>query len=352
MKVNIIFPFPPKTPAGGTRVLFEYANHLTRTGHEVTIYYSLSAPYYVDATPFIVRYVYYTLFMPPKWFKLYKGIRRKLITKVSNSTIDNGDVILYTWWALSYDVKKLDQSKGNKYNLIQDLEFWNGNEALVKETYFFPEIKNVVIAEYIRKYINSIRPVKIDKVSFAIDGDRFHVTNPIEMRNPFSVGMMYSAEPRKGSKIGLLAVRRLKELYPQLEVNLFSTFDFNEYMGFEVNFYKMPPDLPLIMNRSSIFISPSVQEGCALPPMEAMHCGNALVCSDIEGHSEYAFDNDTALLFKSQDVDDLVLKVSLLIENDEQRQLLAKKGNEFIKKNTWEFSTNELVTIFEQNEFS
>ena len=330
--------------------MIEYANQLAEKGHEVVIYYALQIPYLKSNTPVALRWVYFNLFTPPHWFKLHSSIRRKVVVRVADNTIADGDIIFYTWWALSYDIKNLNPAKGKVFNLIQDLEFWTGHEEEVKKSYFLPEINNVVIAAYIRKFIQSIQNVPVKQIPFAIDHEKFRIKKAIAERNPISVCMMYSREPRKGSKIGLAAIQKLRRQFPKMEVNLFSVFDFEEETELTegINFYKRPSDLPDIMNRAAVFISPSIQEGCALPPMEAMHCGCALVCSDIEGHSEYAFDNQTALLFKTEDVDSLVEKVTLLFADQALRDRIATAGNAFIKKNTWSYSTDVLLSVFSE----
>lgn len=328
--------------------MFEYANHLKRAGHDITIYYSLNCPFHKTSVPYLFRYVYFKLFVPPKWFRLEIGVHKKVISNVNNKDIAAGDVLLFTWWALAYAVRNLSPSKGIKFNLIQDIEFWTGHEDKVKESYFFKGINNVVISEHIRKYIQTLGATEVAKVPFAIDHNRFFISVPVGNRNPFSVCMMYSDEPRKGSSYGIQALKALKRKYPRLIITIFSVYDKGADIDFEVNFYKRPQNLSALLNDSALFLSPSIQEGCALPPMEAMHCGCALICSDIEGHSEYAFNNKTALLFKSRQVEDLIEKVSFLLEHDNVRQAIAKGGNEFIRRNTWEFSTHKLVDVFKQ----
>ena len=74
----------------------------------------------------------------------------------------------------------------------------------------------------------------------------------------------------------------------------------------------------------------------ALPPAEAMQCGCALVCTDIGGFALYAKDNETALINKVYDVEQMANNIESLIRDDDLRQKIAKTGNEFIKTFTWE----------------
>ncbi|MBW4889886.1 glycosyltransferase family 4 protein [Mucilaginibacter sp. HMF5004] len=346
MKINILLPFPPNKPAGGVRVMYEYANYLNELGHEITIYHTLKCSYMDYKYPFWLRWVYFNIKVPPQWFKLNKGITSKTINSVNNNNIDDGDVLLYTWWALGFDVQRLTSQKGKLFSLIQDLEYWSGNEDKVNESFFLDNIQKIIISEHIRKYVYNMGGVNIKKISFAIDDKLFFIKQSIASRNDQTICMMYSVEPRKGSEYGLSALLKLKKKYPALQVNLFGICDAPADLPKGFTYYKSPGNLPDIMNSSAIFLGPSIQEGCALPPMEAMHCGCAVVCTAIEGHSEYAFDKETAALFESKNIDDCVNAISDLFNNVDKRIRIAQKGNDFIKQNTWRSSTKELEGIF------
>jgi len=95
-----------------------------------------------------------------------------------------------------------------------------------------------------------------------------------------------------------------------------------------------------LYNGSSIMLSPSRAEGFPLPPAEEAACGCAVVATDIGGHREYLESGVTGLLSPPEDPEALARNLCLLLGNDELRIRLARSGNEFIKRFTWERSAD------------
>ena len=349
MKVNIIIPFMPFKAGGGLKVMFEYANRLASRGHSVSLYYPARAVYFKQA--FIKSLLKYLLYKYRSsdvlnWFALNERVKVKCIFNISNETIEDGDIIFSTWWSLMFEISKLSGSKGKVFNLIQDIETWGGFEDKVKQSYAIAKSTNLVIAGHLYKYVSEQAGKMPLQIQIAVDEKIFLLKNPISLRDGFTVIMMYSIEPRKGSKYGLQALNELKLKYPSLKVILFSVAEPPAGLPDWIEYYKNYPHLPELYNRAAIFLSPSIQEGCALPPMEAMNCGCAVVCTDIEGHSAYAFDGETALTCKPQNVNGLAERIEHLLENRNLRIKIALQGNEFIKNYSWDASTIKLETFF------
>jgi glycosyltransferase involved in cell wall biosynthesis len=349
MRINIIVPFIPFKPGGGFKVMFEYANHLTSLGHSVTLYYPIRVAFIEQ--PFFKSLVKYFLYKERSstalnWFELDNKVDVKCVFKINNKTIKDGDIIFSTWWSLMFEIKKLSASKGNVFNLIQDIENWTGFEDKVKLSYTIADPDNVVISDPLCNYITQ-KTGKIPlQIRIAVDDNIYFIKNPITLRSPYTICMMYSIEPRKGSKYGLEAFQELKLRYPSLKVILFSVANAPDDLPDWIEYYKNYPRLSELYNEASIFLSPSIQEGCALPPMEAMNCGCAVVCTNIDGHKEYAFDGETALLANAIDVNDMVEKISSLLENNELRIKIATCGNELMKNYTWNASALKLESFF------
>jgi len=351
MKINMLVPFIPNKPNGGLRVMFEYANKLAELGHDVQLYYPVVVSYFdKTALKAITKFIYYKTIYGnvPKWFPLDPKVKTEVIYKINDSSIRNADVIFSTWWSLCYDIKELSKEKGKHFNLIQDIETWGGLEQELIKSYTISKAENVVIAQYLYEYIGKVTGKSPHKVSFAIDHSRFKVVTPIESRIMASICMLYSLEPRKGTTYGLQALKLLKARNADLTVSVFGVearpTDLPEWIDYYENF----KDIPSLYNKASIFIGPSNQEGCALPPMEAMYSGCAVVCTAIDGHRDYAFDQDTVLLAAPQNPEDLAAKVQSFLNDDVLRQRIAKRGNAFVNNFSWMKTTSELEAIFQK----
>jgi len=288
--------------------------------------------------PYFVRRILSVIegFRTNKWFKFDPKITMSFVPCIKDKYVPDADIILVTWWTTASEVGLLSSKKGKKINLIQGFENWTGHLDLLYKSYNLPETTNVVVASYLKKIVDehSIKTATI--IPNAINGDQFYISGPIEERDPLSICMMYSIQEIKGSKYGLEALYKLKEIHPDLKVELFGICPEPEGLPGDWMVYSREPDLNGLFNRNSVYITNSFTEGMALTPMEAMQSGCALVCTDIPGHSEYAKDNETALLFQVKNTDELVAKVDYLINNNQQRIELAKQGNKLVGQFTWD----------------
>jgi glycosyltransferase involved in cell wall biosynthesis len=142
----------------------------------------------------------------------------------------------------------------------------------------------------------------------------------------------------------------LKHRIPDLEVTLFSTFPRPESLASWISFHQKPQNLPALYNEASVFFSPSLGEGWALPPAEAMACGCAVVCTHIGGHADYAIDRKTALLVPPSNEKVMEERLFELLTNTELKNTLAKNGNEFISTHfNWDASVTQLEKLFLEN---
>jgi len=132
---------------------------------------------------------------------------------------------------------------------------------------------------------------------------------------------------------------------------MFGTSERPSDIPFDFKYFKSPSKDTHneIYNNAAIFIAASKAEGFALPPAEAMICGCALCCTDIGGFAMYAINEKTALTSKVYDVQSLTENILKLIMNNELRIKIAKNGNEFIKRFTWENSIKQFNNFLNNN---
>ena len=69
------------------------------------------------------------------------------------------------------------------------------------------------------------------------------------------------------------------------------------------------------MRKTHIYICNSEYESFGLPTLEAMTCGATVVTTDTGGMRDFVKDNYNALVTNHHDINDIVEKVSLLVDN-------------------------------------
>lgn len=90
----------------------------------------------------------------------------------------------------------------------------------------------------------------------------------------------------------------------------------------------------LVLPRKRIRLTETVTP---LKPLEAMAMKKAVIASDVGGHRELIKDGVTGVLYKAEDVDDLVASIRQLKEQSEKRKMLAENGFLWaIRERTWE----------------
>ncbi|MCE7864547.1 MAG: glycosyltransferase [Bacteroidetes bacterium CHB5] len=342
---NFVLPFLPTKPVGGVKNLFQFANRLAAKGHQVTIFCAVQRPFKKSKTPVWFRLLINRLSLSRVgWFDLHSTIKLKVIPALNDRYIPDAQATLSTWWQMAYALASLNTSKGIKINFIQDYELWIGQEEAVHASYKLP-VRHVVIARYLEKLVFEQSGKKPTIINTPIDTKKFIKALPVEERKAATVMMMYSEEPRKGSEFGLKALSLLKEKVHELEVTLFSVYDRPAHIPVWMNYYQRPHDLVSLYNQHAIFISPSLGEGWALPPAEAMACGCAVVCTNIGGHQDYARHMQTAWLVEPQNPDMMAKAIEALINNQTLKNTMATSGYQFIKSFDWDEAVNQLEAI-------
>ena len=99
------------------------------------------------------------------------------------------------------------------------------------------------------------------------------------------------------------------------------------------------------MNTTDIFILPSLREGLPTVVIEAMSYGLPVIATDVGGTSELLINGETGFLIKPSDVDSLIKKLSILIENELQRITMGKSGRKLVET---KFSLKQMTLSIEK----
>ena len=100
-------------------------------------------------------------------------------------------------------------------------------------------------------------------------------------------------------------------------------------------------DLPYFYQNAICFVLPSLYEGFGLPVLEAMKYGCPTVISNVSSLPEAG--GEAALYVDPENADDIKKKLELIINDEELRKELTRKGHEQVKKFSWEKTARETL---------
>jgi len=93
-----------------------------------------------------------------------------------------------------------------------------------------------------------------------------------------------------------------------------------------VRFEGEQKDVDSYYKQSDIFILPSIWEGFGISILEAFSAKSAVIASNIEGPAELISHNENGLLFEPKNHIQLAERITELINNEEKRHKIARKG--------------------------
>ena len=354
-KICFLLPGPTSQPAGGYKVVYEYANRLAKDGYKVSIYYanSMFCVRYSLLQRFkkVVKFFLYSLsgMFRVKWFHL-GDVKEVFGTRYNKRFLSSNDILICSFIDTAIAVHELGLDKTNKcMYLIQDFESWIPfTEKQVYESYKF-NMKKIVVSPWLLNKVYEAGE-QATLIYNGLDFDYFSLSEPIRERNPFEIAVMYHERPSKRFSDSFAALKIVKKRYPLLHVNMFGVFkkpvDFPDW----ISYYEKPSKElhNSIYNKSAIYIAASDIEGFGLTVAEAMICGCAIACTDNEGFKCMVEHEKTGLLSPIYDYEALAANIVLLIENKENRFNFAENGNKTIKKFNWEIAYKQFKDLIEE----
>lgn len=352
--VAFVLPSPSSRVNGGYKVVYEYANRLSKQ-YNVNIFYVVKNPKHtfhrMAYMPIIVRYMYMLVMfkcLKHDWYLLDDKITEKVLYELTDNDVLGIDVLIATYWSTAFSVDRVNCSK--KLYLIQHYEDWAGNKDFVKQSYMIEGIKNIVISNWIKDKIYSVGGTVNCIIPNGLDFHELKVVKSPLVRNK-SILMMYHPSEWKGSSEGINVLKRIYDKYGnRVNITMFGAYKKPDGLPQYINYIYKPSRDKLVdlYNNHGIFFCTSWYEGFGLPAAEAMACGCAIVTTDNGGCHEYAKDGVNSIIVKPHDCDGLYRALECLIDDEQRRVKLAINGIKSIKTLSWDEAVRKLSKCIEE----
>lgn len=341
MKITFCLPnHNYKSPVGGYKIVYEYANRLVKNGHSVNIVFCTKDSLKKYSLPSSIRQILarYIVSKSPKWFDLDKRVNKVAAQEISDDFFPNADIVIATAAQTALPISLLNKDKGKKVYFIQGYENWVISEEELLKTYQLNMI-NITVSKWLYEIVSKYQKKNTYCVQNPIDVDVYKIYTKCEGRNKFCIGMLYHESEFKGCKYALEAIMNLKKKYNEIELLMFGNPELPvEYKLDWIHYtqYATVEQVVKIYNRCAIFVCASVEEGFGLTGLESMACGCAFVTTGYRGVYEYAENNKNSLISPVKNVTKLESNIECMILDDDFRIRIAKQANIDAQQYSWE----------------
>lgn len=163
--------------------------------------------------------------------------------------------------------------------------------------------------------------------------------------------------PQKGPQILLSAMKIVQRRHPDaylvvggsgsLKENLIEIATRSKLKDNVVFTGYIPTDrTPLYYRAADIFVLPSFSEAFPLTLLEAGAAGLPIVATDVGGVSDILHDGANGLITKTGDPEDLASKIVSLLDDNELREEMGKKGKMLAEQYSWETVAEETEKVY------
>jgi len=333
-KLRIVYVTEDTGVGGGHRDIFEHLNRLFARGHDVSLY---------------------TLGESPDWFQLRVPVHsfagyHELVDELSR--VDA--IKVATWWKTAAPVWQASVVRGLPVYFVQDIETSyypdaeRGRHAVLDS--YRPEFRYMTISSWNRERLRELG-LDAELIPPGIDLDTFRPRADVARRDDMVLALGRS-NPLKNLPLTIAAWKALKnrsESGERPELCLFGVEPELAQGQEGVRYVSSPDDERVneLFCQATVFIQTSTHEGFALPPLEAMATGAAVVCTDAHGNRDFCRDGVNCLMPQAS-ARAVSAALASLLADPELRSRLGQAGIETARDYAWERRIDPLETFFQR----
>ncbi len=338
-RLRIVYATEGTGVGGGHRDIFEHLNRLAARGHEVSLY---------------------TLDDPPDWFPLCVPVHSFVdYDELARALAELDAIKVATWWMTAAPVWRASVVRGIPVYFVQDIEtsYYPDHEHArhaVLDSYR-PEFRYMTISAWNRERLRELG-LDAELIPPGIDLDTFCPRADVVRREDMVLALG-RANPLKNLPLTVAAWRALdrgarRGARPELclfgvEPELAHGKGIAAADG--VRYVVSPDDEHVneLFNQATVFIQTSVHEGFALPPLEAMATGAAVVCTDAHGNRDFCVDGVNCLM-PEPNATAVSAALARLLADPELRAQLGRAGIETAQEYAWERRIDALEGLLQR----
>lgn len=340
---------------GGVKAIFEHANLLSEKSYEVNLVHLLNIDNNViNFLKALMKKLKYkiTKYARPNWFKLNEKIKILRLININKLKLSIDDIIIATSNETADFVSLLKSNSNHKFYFIQDYESWTRDNELVDKTYKYNNLEQITttktLASLLKDKFNKeahIVEYGVNQIFFLEQGKEKEISDSI------NILMLFHFLPKKGFEIGLEAIKELKSKYKNIKLNVFGAYQIKSKSSID-NFYFKPSqeELRNIYKQTDIFLYPALEEGFGITLMEAAASKCAIITTNVGWAKEYGKDFENMMFIKKNNIEDIVEKIEILINDKTLREKLGQRANILAKDFSWEKSNNKFEKIIIKNQ--
>lgn len=205
--------------------------------------------------------------------------------------------------------------------------------------------KNIAISDVVMKDANNFGVSKTKRIYNGIELKKYisKINNKNDCLNIINVSRI--THKIKGQDILIKALKECKNKGIDFVCNFVGgVYDYDkesfEYLQKlvneldlkeNINFLGNRNDIPELLSNSDLFILPSRCEGLGLAILEAMASKIPVIASNVDGPAELITNEETGLLFESENYKDLAGKIKYLYDNRESMGVLVENAYKFVQ---------------------
>lgn len=213
----------------------------------------------------------------------------------------------------------------------------------------YVDVSTVTVSESTRKDLVALGFKHLAVVS---EGLNFEPLQDLPKKNPKPI-VAFSGRLKRAKRPdhAIKAFAIVKKTIPNAELWVFGEGPFKKTLeqiaGSGVRFFGnlSSSERRALLSKSWVLIVPGIREGWGLNVIEANALGIPAVAYDVPGLCDSVRNNETGLLVKSGNIEDLAQKTLSVLSNSQLRERLSLNSLNYSKQFSWDKTAEELIKL-------